>query len=169
MGCFDKYPLSPLGQFCHSFAVDGNLFKFMKITICGSSAFMDKMVEAKKRLTDLGHEAVVHSDYEDMVAGKNSELLNMIEKEHAETKKKHGYIKWYHNAITNSDAILVLNYDKKGIKNYIGGNTLMEIGFAHVNDKKIFLLNPIPENVSYADEIKAMADVILNGDLNKIA
>ena len=45
----------------------------------------------------------------------------------------------------------------------------MEIGFAHVNDKKVFLLNPIPEDVSYADEIKAMADVILNGDLSKIA
>lgn len=37
--------------------------------------------------------------------------------------------------ICGSDAILVLNYDKKGIKNYIGGNTLMEMGFAHVHDK----------------------------------
>jgi len=44
----------------------------------------------------------------------------------------------------------------------------MEIGFAHVNDKKIFLLNPIPEQVSYLDEIKAMVDVILEGDLSKI-
>ena len=39
-----------------------------------------------------------------------------------------------------ADAVLVLNYDKKGIKNYIGGNTLMEIGFAHVLNQKIFLL-----------------------------
>ena len=44
----------------------------------------------------------------------------------------------------------------------------MEIGFAHVNDKKIFLLNPVPEEVSYKDEIKAMVNVILKGDLNKI-
>lgn len=44
----------------------------------------------------------------------------------------------------------------------------MEIGFAHVNDKKIFLLNPIPEDVPYADEIKAMADVVIAGDLGKI-
>ena len=44
----------------------------------------------------------------------------------------------------------------------------MEMGFAHVNDKKIFLLKPIPEEVSYVDEIKAMADVILDGDLSKI-
>jgi len=38
----------------------------------------------------------------------------------------------------------------------------------YYNDKKIFLLNPIPEEVSYKDEIKAMADVIINGDLSKI-
>ncbi|MFA6790630.1 MAG: hypothetical protein WCR65_03565, partial [Parcubacteria group bacterium] len=69
--------------------------------------------------------------------------------------------------IVRSDAILVLNFDKKGIVNYIGGNTLMEIGFAHVNGKKIFLINEVPE-VSYADEILAMYDVILNGDLAKI-
>ena len=44
----------------------------------------------------------------------------------------------------------------------------MEIGFAHVNNKKIFLLNPIPEEVSYTDEIEAMADIILNDNLTKI-
>ena len=66
------------------------------------------------------------------------------------------------------DAILVCNFDKKGIKNYIGGNTLMEIGFAHVNDKKVFLLNPIPKNLPYSDEIEAMVDVVINGDLTKL-
>lgn len=44
----------------------------------------------------------------------------------------------------------------------------MEIGFAHVNDKKIFLLNDIPEEVSYVDEIKAIVDFVLGGDLSKI-
>ena len=34
--------------------------------------------------------------------------------------------------------------------------------------KKVFLLNPIPEDVHYKEEIKAMADVILDGDLTKI-
>jgi hypothetical protein len=44
----------------------------------------------------------------------------------------------------------------------------MEIGFAHVNDKKVFLLNPVPEDVPYVDEIKAMLDSIIDGDLCKI-
>jgi len=44
----------------------------------------------------------------------------------------------------------------------------MEIGFAYVGNKKVFLLNSIPEDVPYTDEIKAMMGVELNGDLNKI-
>ena len=70
--------------------------------------------------------------------------------------------------ITNSDAILVLNYDKKGVKNYIGGNSLMEMGFAHVHNKKVFLLNSAPE-LSYTDEINAMTDMVVNGNLRNIA
>ncbi len=80
----------------------------------------------------------------------------------------YGFIKWWHDCIKKGDAILVLNYDKNDIKNYIGGNTLMEMGFAHVNNKKVFLLNPIPEGVPYVDEIKAMVDVVLDGNLDLI-
>jgi hypothetical protein len=43
----------------------------------------------------------------------------------------------------------------------------MEIGFTHVNGKKIFLLNGVPE-IFYSDEILAMYDVILNNDFVKI-
>lgn len=140
----------------------------MKITICGSSKFRHEMVEYKRKLENLGHEIIVHDHYIKSVNGEMPELMKRVEQEHAKLKKENNYIKWYYNAIANSEAILVLNYDKNGIKNYIGGNVLMEIGFAHVNGKKIFLLNPIPEEVSYTDEIEAMVDVILNGDLLKI-
>jgi len=44
---------------------------------------------------------------------------------------------------------------------------LIEIAFAHVLDKKIYLLNPVP-NISYSDEIEAMKPVILNGKLDNI-
>ncbi|MDB4979040.1 MAG: Maf-like protein [Candidatus Peribacteria bacterium] len=67
-----------------------------------------------------------------------------------------------------ADAVLVLNYDRNGIANYIGGNALMEIGFAHVLDQKVFLLNPIPDIPFYKSEIEAVKPVILNGDLTKI-
>ncbi len=62
----------------------------------------------------------------------------------------------------------MLNYDRKGIRNYIGGNALMEIGFAHVLGKKIFLLNPVPEIEFYRAEIEATKPVVLHGDIGKI-
>ena len=72
------------------------------------------------------------------------------------------------NLIKESDAVLVVNVDKNDIKNYIGGNTLLEMGFAHVLNKKIFLLNNIPD-ISYKDELRAMQPIVLNNDLSKIS
>ncbi len=77
-------------------------------------------------------------------------------------------IREFWNMMQGGDAVLVVNLDKHGIKNYIGGNTLMEIGFAHVLDQKIFLYNPIPEIPYYKSEIEAVRPLILNGDLAKI-
>jgi hypothetical protein len=55
-----------------------------------------------------------------------------------------------------------------GIKNYIGGNTLMEMGFAHVLDQKIFLYNPIPEIPYYKSEIEAVKPTVIHGNLSLI-
>ncbi|MFA4942394.1 MAG: hypothetical protein WC564_02035 [Patescibacteria group bacterium] len=141
----------------------------MRIVICGSSAFKEEMLKYRDKLTSMGHEPIVHPDYEDFVMGRKPEIWSQVSGgEHYKAKISQGYIKWYYQAIFDSEAILVLNFDKRDIKNYIGGNTLMEIGFAHVNNKKIFLLNPIPEEVSYTDEIKAMVDIILDNNLEKI-
>ena len=141
----------------------------MKITLCGSIRFADKLVEIYHELEKLGHQPLMHKDMfgvADGTAGELEEIKNGVE--HHEIKRKYGYIKWWYNSIKKSDAILVCNFDKDGIKNYVGGNTLMEIGFAHVNDKKVFLLNHIPQGLPYIDEIKAMVDVVLGGDLNKL-
>lgn len=44
----------------------------------------------------------------------------------------------------------------------------MEMGMAYVNDKKIFLLNDIPKDSAYLDEIEAMDPICLHGNLNNI-
>jgi len=77
-------------------------------------------------------------------------------------------MQWYFNAIKESDAILVLNFDKKDIKNYVGANTFLEIGDAHVLNKKIFFINEKPEQDYIKDELDAMDLIILNGDLSKL-
>ena len=140
----------------------------MKITICGSVKFRKEMVDFRDKLNKMGHKAIIHPVMVDLAYGRNPALEKQIQDDHAQAKKEGGFIKWYYKAIADSGAILVLNFDKNGIKNYIGGNTLMEMGFAHVNDKKIFLLNPPPKEVSYADEIKAMINEVIDGDLSKI-
>jgi nucleoside 2-deoxyribosyltransferase len=88
-------------------------------------------------------------------------------RESAMKKNKDDLIKRYYNKINEADAILVLNIEKKGIANYIGGNTFLEMGFAYVLNKKIYLFNNIPE-LSYKDEMVAMQPLILNGDFSKI-
>ncbi len=73
----------------------------------------------------------------------------------------------YFEETKNSDAVLIVNIDKKGIKNYIGGNAFLEMGFAHCLNKKIFLLNAISDMI-YTDEILAMQPSVLNGELGRI-
>jgi predicted RNA-binding protein with PUA domain len=65
------------------------------------------------------------------------------------------------------DAVLILNYDKNNIPNYIGANTFLEMGVALYLGKKIFLLNEIPE-VENKEEILGMKPVVINNNLKKI-
>lgn len=111
---------------------------------------------------------MMHEQMFGLADGTAAQLVDMANgAENSDIKRKYNYIKFWHSLIKSGDAILVCNFDKNGIKNYIGGNTLMEIGFAHVNNKKIFLLNSIPD-MSYKDEIEAMEPTVINDDLSKI-
>ncbi|MEK6909625.1 MAG: hypothetical protein AABW61_00950 [Candidatus Aenigmatarchaeota archaeon] len=136
----------------------------MKIAICASMVFTEKMLEIKSELEKIGHECFVSGFAQDYVGKVETE----IEKLKLFHKNAKDAIREFWEKIKKSDAILVLNYDRKGIKNYIGGNILMEIGFAHVLDKKIFLMNPIPEIDYYKSEIEAVRPVVINGDLAQI-
>jgi len=136
----------------------------MKIAICGSMVFTDEMLEAKKKLEELGYTVFV-SGFAESHLNKNTEereKLAIIQKNENDAMRE------YWEVIQKVDAILVLNYDRRGIKNYIGGNAFLEMGFAHVLNKKIYLLNDIPEVEIYKSEIEAMKPTILNGDLSKI-
>ena len=136
----------------------------MIIAICGSMAFTEKMIDIKKDLENLGHDVLI-TDYAKDYYGKTLE-----EKEELTIKDKieKDAMREFFDKIKKSDAILVLNYDKRGIKNYIGGNTLIEIGFAYILNKKIFLLNGIPDIDYYKSEIEGTKPTIIEGDLKKI-
>lgn len=136
----------------------------MTIAICGSMQFSERMLAVQRSLTQLGHQAFV-THFASRMVGKADAALERLK---LQQKFNDDAIREHWRLMQGKDAILVLNYDKHGITNYIGGNTLMEIGFAHVLNQKIFLLNPIPDIPYYRSEIEAVRPVVLHGDLTKI-
>lgn len=119
--------------------------------------FAKEMIEAKKTLESLGHIVKVPHSVEKYADGSMSV-------ESKWEKMEHDLIRGWYEVIKSSDAVLVLNYTKNNVDNYVGGNSLIEMAFAHVLEKKIFLMNPIPK-MNYSDEIEAFSPVVLNEDL----
>jgi nucleoside 2-deoxyribosyltransferase len=132
----------------------------MRIAICSSMDFAKEMISAKKGLEALCHKAVIQDDVHDYADGR-------VTKETVERKQENDFIRNYYEKIKNCDAILVVNMDKNGIQGYIGGNTFLEMGFAYVLHKKIYLMNPAPK-MAYSDEINAMSPIVINCDLSKL-
>lgn len=141
----------------------------MKIYVLGSTTFMKEMVAAKNKLCELGFEGSIHPDYEAFVRGEKKEHVARWKKgERAALKRENNYLKVHYQHILENDAVLIVNSEKNGIKNYIGGNVLIEMGQAYVNDKKIFLTGDIPTQSPYLDEILCMDPICVKGKLENI-
>lgn len=146
----------------------------MKITICGSIAFLDEMQEAQKNLEELGHEVqippleVLDENGKTMPAKEYYALRKATSDNDSWIwDRKEKAMKLHFNKVIWSDAVLILNYTKNSIDHYIGANTLLEMGLAFHHGKKIYLLNPIPE-LSYKEEILGMRPIIINGNFDLI-
>ena len=126
--------------------------------------FTEKMIEIQQSLNKMDHEAFI-SIFANAYIGKTEQEKEQITIYH---KNEKDAIREFWKIIKICDAVLVLNYTRRGIENYIGGNTFLEIGFAHVLNKKIFLMNPIPELQIYKSEIEAMKPEIIYQDITRI-
>lgn len=146
----------------------------MRITICGSISFYDEMLGIKEELEQLGHEVKL-PPFE--VKDENGNMIPVKEyyaKRKSETSdtgwiwdRKEEAMRLHFQKVEWSDAVLILNHDKNNIPNYVGANTLLEMGLAFHLNKKLFLLNDIPE-IGYKEEILGMKPVVINQDLTKI-
>lgn len=133
----------------------------MTITLCGSMKSAKEMLQIEQTLEKLGRKIITPENMDKPVYPGEVPKRTFV-------KIKSALIRLHFKKIQKSDAVLVYNIDNKGINNYIGGSTFMEIAFAHVLHKKIFLYNPIPNIQYYKSEIDAMRPIIINGDLSKI-
>lgn len=143
----------------------------MKIVICSSVSFAEDIMKAKKFLEERGDEVIIPHGLEDYM--NDPELKKRASGwgtlEGAERKIRNDLIRDYYEKIKNSDAVLVINGDKNGIKNYLGGNSFLEMGYAHALRKPIYVLNPLPEELKvFYQELVAMQPTIINGDLSSI-
>jgi len=127
----------------------------MKIVICGSMKFAKEMIQVGEWLEQRGHSVVLPENLDQHAEKQLSASEDLQE------KIEHDLIRGYYEKIRAADAIFVVNITKNGTTHYVGGNTLMEMGFAHALHKKIYLLNPIPQ-MSYTDEIIAMQPKVIN-------
>jgi len=126
--------------------------------------FYQEMGQIQCLLEERGHTVLVPKDF--YVLAQN-EAFMANDEERITVKIEHDFIREHFRKIEQADAILVLNYEKKGVAGYIGGNTFLEMGHAFGLGKKIYLLYPVPK-MDYSVEMHAMKPVVLNGDLLKL-
>lgn len=136
----------------------------MIITICGSMQFHEEMLEAKRLLEARRFTVYIPSGAYDK---SKNEFYAGSEEEKITFKIEHDLIHEHFHEIDKAEAILVLNYEKKGIPGYVGGNTFLEMGYAFGLGKKIYLLFPVPD-MDYKVEMHSMKPIVLNGDLTKL-
>ena len=138
----------------------------MKIMICCSTTFYDRVEEISNKLISKGYSVIYPNGYLE----NNFELDENVSDEEYSSFFRNMYQESI-DKIKEIDAILVLNYDKNKngdiYKNYIGASTFLEMYEAFMNNKKIFLFNEIPENMLF-DEIKSFQPTIIKGNIENI-
>lgn len=133
----------------------------MKVCICCSLSFVEEVNAVAQKLTEMGYEVLL----------PNGIINRLIEQENfdpvrakidTESCQKHT------DKIREADAALICNYDKNGIRNYIGANTFAEMFVAHYFGKPIFAINSLPDQPYIHDEIESFGVKVIDGDLSKI-
>ena len=137
----------------------------MKIIVCGSISAADEILSVKQKLEEAGHIVEVPEGV------KNAQLRQRTDvtmEEKAQDKIEHNLIRGYFEKMKEYDAVLVVNPDKRGVRGYIGPNTLIEMAFGHVLNKNLYVLYTLPD-LPYSSEILATQPLVLSGDLSRMS
>lgn len=141
------------------------------ITICSSASFYRHVIKARRQLERMGFKVKIP-----IIAARMAKRGDFNVENHKTWFKnpkdyniKTRLMKYHFRKVEKCDAVLILNYKKRGIDGYIGGNVLMEMAVAFQNKKPIYILNPIIDNLSIKEEIFGLQPEFINGDLTKIS
>jgi hypothetical protein len=141
------------------------------ITICSSSAFYRQAVDIQERLEKEGFDVIVPVTAERMKKSGDFDVSHYKTwfADANDYHKKAELMRGHFKEIERGDAILVLNYEKRGVQNYIGGNVLMEMALAFYMNKPIFLMNEVPDGSNFTEEIIGLGPILLHGKLENLA
>jgi len=125
-------------------------------------SFAKEMNETKRLLEDMGYEVFVPVDTEYVIEDLNK-------KTDVEFLKELGVGRKDAELVAESDALLVLNYEKHGVRGYIGPGAYRDISVGWWLKKKLFFLCPYDENQNnHKYEMLGFDPIILNGKLENI-
>jgi len=140
------------------------------ITICTSVSFYKQALDLQKELRKKGFHVIVPSTAYVMkkTGVYDEDVYKTWFKNKEDYHKKTAVMLDHFKKVRKADAILVLNLEKRNIKGYIGGNVLMEMTFAFLHKKPIFVYNMILDSLPIAEEVYGLQPIFLQGDLSKI-
>lgn len=135
----------------------------MKIFITASKNAYDQVASIKKQLELAGHTVTPPNGYDE--PDKENAVQQLSPAQYSDWKAE--MIREDGRIVAAHDAVLVLNFDKHGQSNYIGGATFLEMFTAFDLGKKLYLYNPIPDGM-LTDEIIGLQPIVIHQDLSSI-
>ena len=127
----------------------------MKIVICSSVSFVEEYTDVARQLEALGHTVEMPGQPLELSlekGGGRSSVHGFFEASGGVKNFPPGHEIWQHKRqamlvhfqkIAGAHAILVTNYSKNGVDNYIGANTLIEMGQALAGRQSIYGAQPV--------------------------
>lgn len=138
------------------------------VTVCSSADFYKKAIEVQKELENHGLTVILPATAEKMKKSGDYDVSHYKTwlADGNDYGKKTELMNGHFAEVEKGDAILVINEEKRGVPNYIGGNVLMEMTIAFYLRKPIFILNDVPEESAFLEEILGLNPIVLHGSLD---
>lgn len=129
----------------------------MKVLIHSSLDFKSEMIYAKRYIERNSQASIILPDLK-----RYQHIRDDFGDDTTFTKIKNRLTKQNIKLVEETDFLFILNITHRDIINYVGGNSFLEMVIAFYLNKPIYLLNEIPCNMSYTEEIKSFYPIITN-------